>query len=224
MKWICSLLFAFILIAAMSGNVLAQGVITFGGDVPAVCWLTNTGNGSLAGVLGNFGTLVVGKNVLASPTPLAFRIRSNAPYKLTVRVDSLVGIGDAAGSTPGTTARAINTGDIGFGITAIDVSLSRLVGGGTTPIREDAITTGFDVRAGWPSPRGGHTPNFAKTLHDIYGNDTQLLSGPRVSADGDNNSNNNFMTVFVGLSTLPQFLTATDFSGVVTFTVAPSGS
>jgi hypothetical protein len=213
-----------VFLIALPGTVLAQGVITFGGTVPAVCWITDTSNASLAGVLGDFSTLTVGKNVLKVPTPLAIRLRSNAPYRVLVQVGSLVGITDGSASPESTTAQAIKTGDIGFGITAVDVSLSRLVGGGTTPIRADQIGAGFDARGGWPRVSNGHTPNFIKTLHDIYAADTQILSGPRISADGDNNSTNNFMTVSVGIATLPQYLTAVGFSGVVTFTIAPSGA
>jgi type 1 fimbria pilin len=224
MRLISTLFLPIIFFAALPTDVLAQGVITFGGTVPAVCWITDVTNGSLAGVLGDFNTLTVGKNILKAPTPLAIRLRSNAPYKVMVQVGSLAGITDGTGSPRSTTPQAIKTGDIGFGITAVDVSLSRLVGGGTTPIRADPIAAGYDVRGGWPRVSNGHTPGFAKTLHDIYGADVQLLSGPRISADGDNNSTNNFLTVTVGIVTLPQYLTAGSFSGVVTFTVAPSGA
>jgi hypothetical protein len=205
-------------------TLLGQGVITFGGTVASMCWIAAINNGSLAGVLGNFSTLTVGKRGLNSPAPLAIRLRSNAPYTLMVQVGSLVGIADGSATPASTTAQAIKTGDIGFGITEVDVSLSSVVGGGSTPIRVDSITPGFDVRGGWPTVRNGHTPAFGKTLHDIYGRDVQMLSGPRISADGDNYSNNNFITVMVGISTLPQYLTGGDFSGVVTFTIAPSGA
>ncbi|MEO8660357.1 MAG: hypothetical protein ABI693_17945 [Bryobacteraceae bacterium] len=174
--------------------------------------------------MGDFSTLTVNKNVLKAPPPLAIRLRSNAPYRVTVQLGNLVGINDGSASQKSPTAQAIKTGDIGFGITAVDVSLSRVVGGGATPIREDPIAAGFDMRAGWPRVVGGHTPNFTKTLHDIYAADVQILSGPRISADGDNYSPNNFLTVTVGIATQPQYLTAGAFSGVVTFTVVPSGA
>jgi hypothetical protein len=213
-----------IFLFATPRNIVAQGVITFTGNVPAVCWMTDTGNGSLAGALGDFGTLTVGKNVLRVPTPLAIRLRSNAPYKMMVQLSSLVGITDGPASVASTTVQTIKTGDIGFGITAVDVSLSRVVGGGTTPVRTDPIAAGFDVRGGWAGNGRGHTPHFTKTLHDIYAANTLILSGPRISADGDNNSTNNFLTVTVGIATMPQYLTTVGFSGIVTITVAPSGS
>jgi hypothetical protein len=203
---------------------LGQGVITFGGTVASMCWIADVNNGSLSGVLGTFNTLTVGKDRLNSPAPLVIRLRSNAPYALMAEVGSLVGIIDGTATPVSTAAQAIKTGDIGFGITSVDVSLSRLVGGGSTPIRSDSIAAGFDVRGGWPRVSNGHTPAFSKTLHDIYGQDVQILSGPRISADGDNYSTNNFITLMVGISTLPQYLTAESFSGVVTFTIAPSGA
>jgi hypothetical protein len=223
MRRVSTLFLVVIFLVALPVNILAQGDITFGGTVPAVCWITDISNGSLVGVLGDFSTLTVGKGVLKVPTPLAIRLRSNAPYKIMVQLGSLVGITDGLATPAGRTAQAIKTGDIGFGITAVDVSLSRVVGGGSTPIREDLIAAGFDARGGWSKVHNGHTPNFTKTLHDISATDTQILSGPRISADGDNNSNNNFLTVRVGITTLPQYLTAVSFSGIVTFTVAPSG-
>jgi hypothetical protein len=224
MRRIGKLFPAGVFFVALPVIVQAQGVITFGGSVPAVCWMTDTSNGNLAGVLGDFGTLTVGKNVLKAPAPLRIRLRSNAPYRLMVQAGSMVGIIEGPASPRSTTAQAIKTGDIGFGITAVDVSLSRLVGGGSTPIREDPIAAGFDVRSGWRGGQNGHTPTFTKTLHDISTADTQILSGPRISADGDNYSDNNFLTVSVGIATIPQFLTAGSFSGVVMFTVVPSGA
>jgi hypothetical protein len=224
MRRINTLFFAAVSLIGLPCTVPAQGVITFGGSVPAVCWIADTNNGTLAGVLGNFNTLTVGKGALNAPTPLAIRLRSNAPYLVTMQVGSLVGITDGPATSASRTTQAIKTGDIGIGIRSVDVSLSRLVGGGPTPVRVDAIAAGFDVRSGWPGVHNGHTPAFKKTLHDIYGQDVQILSGPRISADGDNYSNNNFMTVMIGISTLPQYLTAEAFSGIVTLTIAPSGT
>jgi hypothetical protein len=223
MKPISSLLSLVVLLISLPGSVLAQGVITFGGTVTAVCWISGIDNGNLTGSLGGLNSLTVGQNVLKAPAPLAIRLRSNAPYRLTVQAGSLVGITDGSATSGSTTAQSIKTGHIGFGITAVDVSLSRVVGGGSTPVRSDPIAAGFDARSGWPRVRNGRTPAFTKTLHDIYGVDVQILSGPRISADGDNYSNNNFITLMVGIAVLPQFMTAGSFSGVVTFTIAPSG-
>lgn len=216
------------ILATLPGAVFAQGASgtgTFGGTVPTTFSISNTSNGNLAAALGTFGTLTIGKDVLSTPTPLSFRLRSNAGYKLTAQVGSLVGISDGAASGVSTTLQAIKTGDIGFGFTtAVDRTGSSVVGGGVTPIRTDAIVTGFDVNAGWPTVTTGHTPAFTKTLHDIFATDTQILSGDRISASGDNSSSDNFLTVTVGVATLPQYMTPGDFSGTVTFTIAASGT
>jgi hypothetical protein len=213
------------LLAISPAIVLAQGTGgsgTFGGTVPTTFTITNITNGSLSAALGTFSTLTVGSGVLVSPTPLAFRLRSNAPYKLTAQVGSLVGFSDGTASAAGNTAQDIKTGDIGFGFTSsLDASGASVVGGGSGSItRTDTIVTGFDVHSGWPSVTDGHTPSFTKTLHDIFGSDTQILSGDRISASGDNSSSDNFLTVTMGLSTLPQYLTAATFSGTVTFTIS----
>jgi hypothetical protein len=212
------------ILVTLQGVIRAQGTSgtgTFGGTIPTTFSIANTSNGSLAAALGTFGTLTIGKNVLSSPTPLAFRLRSNATYKLTAQVGSLVGITDGSASGVSTTLQAIKTGDIGIGFTAaIDRSGLSVVGGGASPTRTDSIVTGFDVTAGWPSVSNGHTPAFTKTLHDIYAADTQIMSGDRISASGDNISSDNFLLVTVGVSTQPQYLTPADFSGVVTFTIS----
>ncbi|HXB72229.1 MAG TPA: hypothetical protein VNY05_28585 [Candidatus Acidoferrales bacterium] len=228
MKRMSILLSASAVLAILPGIVLAQGTTgtgTFGGTVPTTFSIANTSNGSLAAALGTFGTLTIGKNVLSTPTPLAFRLRSNAGYKLTAQVGSLVGITDGAPSGVSTTLQAIKTGDIGIGFTtAVDRSGLSVVNGGASPTRTDSVVTGFDVTAGWPSVSTGHTPAFTKTLHDIFAADTQIMSGDRISASGDNSSSDNFLTVTVGVATLPQYLTPGDFSGTVTFTIAASGT
>jgi hypothetical protein len=228
MKRISGWLSAAACLTIIPGVIQAQGTGgtgTFGGTVPATFSISDTSNNSLSAALGTFSTLTVGKGTLASPTALQFRLRSNANYKLTAQVGSLSGITDGTGTAPGNTAGSIQTGDIGFGFTAaIDASGASVVNGGATPTRTDTIVSGFDAHAGWPSVSDGHTPSFTKTLHDIYGSDVQILSGDRISASGDNSSDDNFLTVTMGLATLPQFLTTGTFSGTVTFTIASSGT
>src|SRR5580698_682815 len=134
MKRIGILLFSAALLASLPGVVLAQGTTgtaTFGGTVPTTLSIANTSNGSLAGALGTFSTLTIGSDVLSSPTPLVFRLRSNAGYKLTAQVGSLVGMTDGAPSGVSNTLQAIKTGDIAFGFTsAIDRSGLSVSNGG----------------------------------------------------------------------------------------------
>ncbi len=202
-------------------NTGSIGTATFGGTVPTTFNITNVNNGSLSGAFGTFGTMTIGNGTLKSPSPVVFRLRSNAPYVLTAEVGGLVGISDDVANTANS---SIKTGDIGFGFTAaIDQGGKFVVGGGATPTRTDTIAPGFDMRNGWPSVSGGQTPVFTKTLHDIYGQNVQILNGPRISAGGDNSSDDNFITITVGIAALPQYWNNGTFSGTVTFTIAPSG-
>jgi hypothetical protein len=205
------------------GVILAQGTTgsgTFGGTVPATFSITNASNGSLAGTLGTFGTLTIGSGTLNSPTPMVFRLRSNAAYKLNAAVTAMSGMVDGVPSSEvANVGQAMKNGDIGFGFTAaIDKSGTAVVGGGLTPTRVDTIVTGYDVSSGWPTPADGH-PGFAKTLHDIN-TSTQILSGSRISADGDNASDDNYLVITMGVSALPQYFTPGTFSGTVTLTIA----
>ncbi|MEO8660358.1 MAG: hypothetical protein ABI693_17950 [Bryobacteraceae bacterium] len=220
------LFFVVVGLSALPGVVLAQGTSgsgTFGGTVQPAFTITTMSNGVLATAMGTFGTLPVGQNTLSAPPPVAFRVRSNAPYKLMVQVGALVGMTDGVASADGSTAQGIVTGNFGFGFTApVDPSGNSVVGGGSSPIRVDTIVTGFDVQNGWPAV-SGQSPNFTKTLHDVYGHDVQILGGPRISASGDNSSDDNSLTVTVGIAILPQYLSAGNFSGTLTFTIASSG-
>jgi hypothetical protein len=217
-----------VVLTILPGVVLAQGTGgtgTFGGTIPTTFSIANTSNGSLSTALGTFSTMTIGANTVAAPTPLAFRLRSNAAYKLTAQVGSLVGVTDGATSGASTTLQGIKTGDIGIGFTAsVDQSGASVSGGGGTPTRTDTIVSGFDVSTGWPTAVNGHTPSFAKTLHDIFASDTQILSGDRISANGDNSSSDNFLTITVGVAALPQYMTPGAFSGTVTLTIAASGT
>jgi hypothetical protein len=223
MERICILFLVGASPAMLPGVLMAQGsggTGTFGGAVQPAFTISATNNGVLDAAMGPFGTMTVGQSTLNAPTPVAFRVRSNAPYKLMVQVGALLGMTDGVGSG----SLGLTTGDFGFGFTSpVDGSGNSVVGGGSSPSRVDAIVTGFDVTAGWPVVTGTSV-DFAKTLHDIYGQDVQILSGPRISASGDNSSNDNSLTVTVGIATLPQYLSAGTFSGTLTFTIASSGS
>jgi hypothetical protein len=195
------------------------GTLTFGGDVPTTYSITNPTNGNLSGAFADFG-MTIAKGTLATPTPMTFRLRSNAAYKVTAQTSGLSGITEGTKTVASNAAEGLKTGDIGFGFTAaIDKSGASVVNGGAEPSRTDTIVAGYDVTGGWASVVNGHTPAFTKTLHDIA-SDTQILSGDRISASGDNGSNDNYLVVTVGVATLPQYMTPGAFSGTVTFTIA----
>jgi len=210
----------FVMAPALTFAQATTGTGGFSGSVPTTFTITNASNGSLAGGASYWdfsSNMTIGKNgVLATGSDLVFRMRSNADYQLQAQVGSLSGIADGTGATAGSTAKDLTLGDIGFGVTAeIDASGASVVGS-----RTDTINTGFDVSSGWATASDGRI-SFSKTLHDIYGSPVQILSGPRISASGDNSSSDNFLLVKVGVAALPQYFTpATSFSGVVTLTIS----
>jgi hypothetical protein len=219
-----ALFFAVAVLATLPGVVLAQGTRgtgTFGGTIQQAFTVTAMSNGVLAIAMGAFA-MTPGGSSLTAPPPVAFKVRSNAGYKLMVQVGALVGMTDGMSGSGG---GGLTTGNFGFGFTAqVDASGASVVGGGASPSRTDTIVTGFDVTAGWPVVTTGQSPNFTKTLHDVYGQDVQILSGARISASGDNSSPDNSLTVTIGIAAQAQYLTAGNFSGTLTFTIASSGS
>jgi hypothetical protein len=214
-------LFATAALVLLPGFVLADttGTGTYDGRIPSTVAITNASNGNLAGTLGSFGTLTIGSGTLSTPPPLTLRLRSNVPYRLSAAVTAKTGmVNGPPSSETAVTGQAMKTGDIGFGLTAaIDKSGSAVVSGGLSPHRTDTIASGYNVASGWPTPADGH-PGFSKTLYDINSG-AQILSGSRISADGDNSSDDNFLTVTLGVAALPQYFTPGDFTGTVTLTL-----
>jgi hypothetical protein len=65
------------------------------------------------------------------------------------------------------------------------------------------------------------TPSFTKTLNDITGTGAQVISGSRISSKGNLATNDNYISVFFGVATLPQFFTPNaGFSSTITLTIA----
>jgi hypothetical protein len=209
-------------LVVLPGVVLAQtGSGSFGGTVPTTYSITNASGGALSGTLGSWSTMTIGSGTVVAPTALAIQLRSNATYRLSANAAVTSGITDGTKTVASNTAGSITTGDIGFGITtSIGVSGASVVNGGGTPTRTDTITTGYDASSGFATASNGHTPSFTKTLHDIFGADTEFLIGDRISASGDNSSSDNFISLSVGVAALPQYWTPGAFSGTVTLTIA----
>jgi hypothetical protein len=205
----------------LPGIVQAQS--GFGGTVPTTFSITDVNNASPTAALGTFNALTIGStSAFSLPTPLAFHLRSNAGYKLSAVTSGLTNIAEGTKTVASSTASGIQTGDIGFGITAITTtgfgaSVSLAGVGGT---RTDTIVPAFDYTGGsFGTILNGHSPTFSATLHSISSS-TQILSGDRISSSGDNNSDDNFLTVTLGVATLPQYFTPTSFSGTITLTIA----
>ena len=174
-------------------------------------------------------TAAIGKNTLTEATKV-LRLRSNAGYKLSAIVGSLSGIGSGVATVASTAneASAIQIGDIGFGISAIDAtgaSVVMTVVGEAPAARTDTISVTADTGPDFnyvssAAVAGRMTTNpFPATLHDIT-SATQILSGDRISASGDNSSTDNFLGVSLKFGYLPQYFTVNPFSFTVTLTMA----
>ena len=132
-----------------------------------------------------------------------------------VRASAFVsGAGLDDGGTP------ITPADIGFGITAKDVTGANVV----TSRGLDAITGKFDYITntfGSLTVTNGKTPFVAGTngtLSDLN-TSAQLMTGNRVSKLGNIQSDDNFMKLSFNVATLPQYFSPTTaFSAVITLT------
>jgi hypothetical protein len=189
----------------------------FQGSIPAMFYLSDQNNEPLVEAeLGDLGITGIGGSSLLAPEPLVIRLRSNLGYALSVQASGIPDLG--ADCIPGRILREISACDIGFGV-------RRVVNTGASVVnpRHDTVPEKFRA-ADWPdhSSANGHEPHFGASLHDISAADTSILSGTRISATGNNNSEGNFIEVELGVALLhQQFLTPSAFSGTVTLTIAP---
>ena len=218
-----------VVLAATQIPVYGQ-TITFNGSVPATYSMTDSSNATVALVDSTF-TGTIGQNTLIQATKV-IRLRSNDVYKLSAHVGSLSSIGTGVATVASTAneASAIQIGDIGFGISAVDATGASVVltpGEGEAPAaRTDTVAVTADTGPDFnyvakTAVAGRMTTNpFPATLHDIT-SATQILSGDRISASGDNSSTDNFLGVSLKFGYLPQYFTvASAFSFVVTLTMA----
>ena len=203
------------IVAVVAPAAFAQtsGTLTVTGTDPVAVSLTNASEGTLSSTIA-LGTLTpANNNTLSVSTPVEVRLRGNKAYNITAAASTLSVTGAASddGGNP------IALSDIGFGITSTTLTGANVANSGT---RTDAIASGFDAST-WPSATNGLTPSFTKTLNNITGAGVQVLSGSRISAKGNISTTNNYISVFFGVATLPQFFTPnTGFSSTVTLTIA----
>ena len=218
-------------VLTFQGLVWGQ-TITYNGNVPPTFSILNESNTTLLAT-----DDVIFKNAIGSgtvkETSQNIRLRSNAGYKLSARVTTNTNIADGVGTTSeSTTAADIKLGDICFGVDTVTQTGLSVVKGGATPTRTDTKALGFTY--GSPSATDGRrgacvdatqTPGVGKSLHDIKSAAVQILSGERISANGDNTADDNFLTVALKAGYLPQYFTPTEdgFTVVVTLTIAASG-
>ncbi|HLG14248.1 MAG TPA: hypothetical protein VJH03_07060 [Blastocatellia bacterium] len=143
-------------------------------------------------------------------------MRTNAPsYTLNSYVSASSGFG-AVGNAAGD----ISLADIGFGVQDLAVSgTGALVSAGA--LAGSTITAAYDADPGAAVKDADGIPSFSRTLNDLgtTANGPTLVSGPRISKGGNNNSPNNGLTVNTKYAVGPQFFTPGSFSATATFTL-----
>lgn len=214
--------FAAALLAYFAGMASAQttGTITVSGSVPAAVSITDTTNTVNFNDVTSATFNVLNPNTLTAlqTKTASFRLRSNKSYKLTASSSALVitntsGFVDQGGN-------AITLADIGFGVKSVDSTGANVVGANS-----HNIATGYDVSGGWGAAVSNGISDFStagfKTLNNITGAGADILTGGRISKQGNLTTNNNFLLVGLEFAILPQYFTPNDgFSATVTLTVA----
>lgn len=209
-----------LMFAAGSASAQSSGGGSGQGSDPPVFFLTNTSNGTLSANW-DFGAVTPTSSSTLVTRNVTMRLRSNAAYKLSAAAGTLQFTGAGADDN----GDALTLDDIGFGITATTLTGANVANTGS---RTDAIVQGFDYSGGFPSITNGLTPfkgaadaSHTGNLNDITGAGLQILSGGRISAEGDVSSSDNFISVTVSVALLPQFFTPnTTFSSAITLTIA----
>ena len=127
-----------ILLGALAGAAaFAQttGTITISGSIPQSVSMTSVSDTALS-TTAVLGALTATNNsTLAQIAPVIVRIRSNQQYKLTaISVFSITGAGLDDGGSP------ITAADIGFGITAMDATGTKMATGHTDTFTPNSTT------------------------------------------------------------------------------------
>jgi hypothetical protein len=203
-----------LLASAQIGVAQTTGTITVSGTDPEAFSITSITDAPLGAtvILGNLNPATGG--VLTSGTT-QIRLRSNKMYNLTAQATALNFVG--AGNDDN--GRPIALTDFGFGISSIDATAVNVANHANHNVvaiynydpRTVAVTNGLT-----PFVAGTHG-----TLNDIAGGGTLILSGPRISIQGNISTDNNFVLATLVVATLPQYLTPnTSFSTTITLTIA----
>jgi hypothetical protein len=203
------ILITVLMLLAVPAALAQTGTITITGAVPSAFSITSNTNAALSATVA-LGTLTPGNtNTLTTGTVVA-RLRSNVSYHLSAQ---------AVNTGIGATADDIQATDIGFGITAFSAAGADVI---TVPARTDAIVAKWDYTGGFPAPVNGLSPFVTATkatLADISAN-TSVLSGPRISARGNDGTSDNFAQATFGVAVLPQYFTQNaSFQSVITLTM-----
>ena len=199
----------------LAANAFSQssGTITVSGSNPEAISVTNTSDTVLSSTV-NLGTLTptTGSSLVTGSTQV--RLRSNKAYTVSAQATSLsfVGAGSADGGNP------LTMSDIGFGISSTDAS-----GANVANATGHSVVSLFNYDPSAVTVSNGLTPFVSGThgtLSDLSSS-TQIMSGPRISKQGNMSTNDNFLVLTMKMATLPQYFTPnTSFSTTITLTVA----
>ncbi|MBM3791540.1 MAG: hypothetical protein FJW35_14495 [Acidobacteria bacterium] len=201
------------LLVSQAGLAQTTGTITINGTDPEAFSITNTSNAVLSAtvVLGVL-TPATGGTLTSGSTQI--RLRSNKAYQLTAQATALnfVGPGAADGGN------SIALGDFGFGISSINTAGANVANAaGHTAVALFNYDPSATAVVNGLTP---YVPGTHGTLNDITAS-TQILSGPRISVQGNISTDNNFITPTLVVATLPQYFTPnTSFSTTITLTIA----
>ena len=199
----------------LAANAFSQssGTIAVSGSNPEAISVTNTSDTVLSSTV-NLGTLTpaTGSSLVTGSTQV--RLRSNKAYTVSAQATAISFVG--AGSADGGTSLALS--DIGFGISSTDAS-----GANVANATGHSVVSLFNYDPSTAAVSNGLTPFVSGThgtLSDLSSS-TQIMSGPRISKQGNVSTNNNFVLLTMKMATLPQYFTPnTSFATTNTLTVA----
>ena len=204
--------------AAAAAYAQTTGTITVNGSIPGAISITNDTTNAALTATSTLGALIpANSSALAMlDAPVNVRLRSNQSFKLNAAATfTISGAGSADGGT------SIAASDIGFGITAKDISGTNVVSARSNDlitVKFNYITTTFGSLA---APNNGKTPfvlDTNGTLNDLSAS-TQVMTGNRISKLGNILSTDNYMLLTFNAGTLPQYFTPnTGFQSVITLT------
>jgi len=204
-----------LLASAQIGFAQTTGTITVSGTDPEAFSITNTSNTQLSATV-ILGTLSPATGGTLSTGSTQIRLRSNKAYKLSAAASSISFT--TGGSDDG--GRKIALTDFGFGVSSIDYTGANVANGSGS----HTVVTLFDYDPRTLTVTNGLTPFVALTngtLDDISGSGAQILSGLRISAQGNISTDNNFILATLAVATLPQYFTPNaGFSTTITLTIA----
>jgi hypothetical protein len=204
---------AIFLVFAHMGFAQTSGTITITGTDPDSFSVTNTSDATLSATV-VLGVLAPATGGVLSTGSTQIRLRSNKAYYLNAQATALSFTGPGAADGGATIALA----DFGFGISSIDASganVANHVGHTVVALFNYDPTTTAVTNGLTP-----YVPGTNGTLNNITAS-TQILSGPRISTQGNISTNNNFLLCTLKVATLPQYFTPnTSFSTTITLTIA----